>query len=424
MKESANELKKISLQLHKKYKGKIQTIGKMKINYNDLKIYYTPGVAYPCLEISKNNLLSYDYTNRGNNVAIVTNGTRILGLGKIGPEAGMPVMEGKALLMKKFGALDAVPLAIDAKTENEIVNFVKMVSPSFGIINIEDIEMPLSLKVVKRLRKEVKIPIFYDDSDGTAIVVRAALINALKFVKKDIKKVKIVINGSGAAGIGIANLLIDSGIKNIIMCDTAGIVYKGRKENMNEFKVELSKKTNKELKKGLLEDAVDEADVLIGASTKGVFSSSLIKKMNKKAIVFAIANPDPEIDYYAAKNAGAEIVATGRSDFPNQINNFIAFPGVLRGLLETRASNINTEILISASNALASLINKKELSEINIIPKFKNEAATIEITTAIAKEVAKIAIKTHSATKKTSAKEIENKIKKMFLEYEKIERNL
>ncbi len=422
-KKDTDQLKDISLKLHKKYTGKIQTIGKMKIEYKDLKIYYTPGVAYPCLEISRKPELSYDYTNRENSVAIVTNGTRILGLGKIGPEAGMPVMEGKALLMKKFGSLDAVPLAIDAHTEEEIVAFVKMITPSFGIVNIEDIEMPLSLKVVRRLRQEANIPIFYDDSDGTGIVARAALINAAKLVKKDIRKMKIVINGTGAAGIGIASLLISSGINNIIMCDTAGIIYKGRKENMNEFKTEIAEKTNLKLQKGSLDDAVKDADTLIGVSTKGAFSKQLIQKMNKDAIVFALANPFPEINYYEAKEAGAAIVATGRSDFPNQINNFIAFPGALRGLLETRASKINSDILIAASDALANLASEavRRNDTERIIPKFDSESATIKITTAVAREVAKAAIKTGASRKKISPSEIEKKINKLFSNYRKIE---
>ncbi len=422
-KKDIDQLKDISLKLHKKYTGKIQTIGKMKIDYNDLKIYYTPGVAYPCLEISRKPELSYDYTNRENSVAIVTNGTRILGLGKIGPEAGMPVMEGKALLMKKFGSLDAVPLAIDAHTEEEIVAFVKMITPSFGIVNIEDIEMPLSLKVVRRLRQEANIPIFYDDSDGTGIVARAALINAAKLVKKDIRKMKIVINGTGAAGIGIASLLISSGINNIVMCDTAGIIYKGRKENMNEFKTEIAEKTNLKLQKGSLDDAVKDADTLIGVSTKGAFSKQLIQKMNKDAIVFALANPFPEINYYEAKEAGAAIVATGRSDFPNQINNFIAFPGALRGLLETRASKINSDILIAASDALANLASEavRRNDTERIIPKFDSESATIKITTAVAREVAKAAIKTGASRKKISPSEIEKKINKLFSNYRKIE---
>ncbi len=422
-KKDTNELKNISLRLHKKYTGKIQTIGKMKIGYEDLKIYYTPGVAYPCLEISRKPESSYDYTNRGNSVAIVTNGTRILGLGKIGPEAGMPVMEGKALLMKKFGALDAVPLAINAQTEDEIVDFVKKIAPSFGIVNIEDIEMPLSLKVVRRLRKEADIPIFYDDSDGTGIVARAALINAAKLVKKDIKKMRIVINGTGAAGIGIANLLLSSGINNIVMCDTAGIIYKGRKENMNEFKIEISKKINPKLQKGSLEDAAEGADALIGVSTKDAFSKQLIQKMNKDAIVFALANPFPEINYYEAKEAGAAIVATGRSDFPNQINNFIAFPGALRGLLETRSDKINNDILIAASDALADLaleaVQRNDTER--IIPKFDSESATIKITTMVATEVARAAIKTGAGKKKVLPSEIGKKIKKLFSNYRKIE---
>ncbi|MCL4383336.1 MAG: NADP-dependent malic enzyme [Candidatus Micrarchaeaceae archaeon] len=419
-----DELKKISLIKHKKYRGKIQIIGKMKIKYSDLKIYYTPGVAYPCLEIAKNKNLSYEYTNRGNNVAIVTNGSRILGLGSIGPEAGMPVMEGKALLMKKFGAIDAIPLAINAEKENEIINFVKMIEPSFGAINIEDIQMPMSLRIVHKLRQELKIPVFYDDSDGTGIVARAALINAVKLVNKDINKISIVINGSGAAGLGIANILINSGIKNIIMCDTSGIIYKGRKENMNEFKKEISEKTNQNLKKGKIEDAVDGADVLIGASTKNAFSKELIQKMNHKAIVFALANPIPEISYNDAKNAGAAIVATGRSDFPNQINNFIAFTGILRGLLDVHAKTINNSMLIKASDALAGIIKNRELNSEYIIPKFKDEKTTINITAAIANEVAKEAMKIKATAIRINMGEILKRTEELFKNYDKIEKDL
>lgn len=424
MNNNMDEIKKISLIKHKKYRGKIQMIGKMKINYDDLKIYYTPGVAYPSLEIAKNKKLSYEYTNRGNTVAIVTNGTRILGLGNIGPEAGMPVMEGKAVLMKKFGAIDAIPLAVNLQTEEEIVNFVKAIEPSFGAINIEDIQMPMSLRIVNRLRQELKIPVFYDDSDGTAIVAKAALINALKVVKKDINKINIVINGSGAAGLGISKLLINSGINNIIMCDTSGIIYKDRKEDMNEFKEYISKKTNKNLKKGVLIDAVKDADVLIGASAKNAFSKELIKNMADNPIVFALANPIPEIDYYAAKNAGAAVVATGRSDFPNQINNFIAFTGVLRGLLDTRAKAVNNEMLIGASNALAMLIKSNELNSENIIPKFKDEKSTMAITIAIADEIAKQAVKTKAAAKIITKKEILKNTKELFEKYNKLEKNL
>lgn len=416
--------KEISLMKHKKYKGKIQIIGKMKLNYNDLKVYYTPGVAYPCLEIAKDKKLSYQYTNRGNTIAIITNGSRILGLGDIGPEAGMPVMEGKAILMKKFGAIDAVPLAVNLQTEQEIINFVKAIEPSFGAINIEDIKMPMSLRIVNKLRQQLKIPVFYDDSDGTAIVVRAALINALKVVKKDINKINIVINGTGAAGIGISKLLINSGVKNIIMCDTSGIIYNKRKENMNEFKEYISHKTNKKMKKGTLMDAVKNADVLIGASAKNAFSKELIKEMADKSIVFALANPIPEIDYYEAKKAGATVVATGRSDFPNQINNFIAFAGVLRGILNIHATSVNNEMFIGASNALAMTIKNSEINSENIIPKFKDENSTVRITIAVANEVAKQAIKTKVATLKNNEKQNIKEMKELFKKYNKLEKYL
>ncbi len=416
--------RKISLIKHEKYKGKIQIIGKMKLNYDDLKIYYTPGVAYPCLEIAKNKKLSYQYTNRGNMIAIITNGSRILGLGDIGPEAGMPVMEGKAILMKKFGAIDAVPLAVNLQTEQEIISFVKAIEPSFGAINIEDIKMPMSLRIVNKLRQQLKIPVFYDDSDGTAIVVRAALINALKVVKKDINKINIVINGTGAAGIGISKLLINSGFKNIIMCDTSGIIYNKRKQNMNEFKEYISQKTNKEMKKGTLMDANKNADVLIGASAKNVFSKELIGEMADKSIVFALSNPIPEIDYYEAKKAGALVVATGRSDFPNQINNFIAFAGVLRGILNIHANTITNEMLIGASNALAMIIKDSEINSENIIPKFKDETSTMKITIAVANEVAKQAVKTKATTQKNNEKQNIKEMKELFKKYNKLEKCL
>ncbi|MDE1811223.1 MAG: NADP-dependent malic enzyme, partial [Candidatus Micrarchaeota archaeon] len=336
---NGDKLKAEAIEAHRRKRGKIEIIGKVAVGgTRDLAMYYTPGVAYACLEINKNKELSYEYTNRANSIAIVTDGTRILGLGNIGPEAGMPVMEGKSLLLKKYGGVDATPIAVGSTDEQEIIKFIKMLAPTYGAINLEDLETPKAIKVLRALEADLPIPIFHDDSYGTAIVTYAGLKNALKLVGKRIGSIKIVINGAGSAGYGISKLLHFAGARNIITCDREGSIYKGRGSHMNVVKEEIAEYTNKDSVKGSLVEVVRGADVLIGVSSRGEFTAEMIKSMSGKPIVFALANPDPEIDYDVARGAGAEIVATGRSGIPNQVNNMLAFPGVFRGLLDTRSS--------------------------------------------------------------------------------------
>src|SRR3989344_5927591 len=324
-----------SLALHEKLKGKLEIKSKMPVDSMKLlSLFYTPGVAEVSREIFKNKNRVYDLTNKWNSVAIITDGTRVLGLGKVGPEAALPVMEGKAILFKQFGNVDAVPLCIKAKTAAEIVNFAEMVSPTFGGINIEDIETPKCFEIYERLLEKLDIFVFHDDRQGTAIVTLAGLINALKVVGKKHESAKVVIGGAGAAGIGIAELLVEYGFKNIILVDSSGIIYEGRKENMNKYKEKIAGMTNKNKTKGKIEDALAAADVLIGAiGIENSISEEMVRRMNKNQIVFALTNPNPEIYPDAAKKAGAKVIGTGRSDFPNQINNSLAFPGVFRGAL-------------------------------------------------------------------------------------------
>jgi len=347
-----------SLALHEKLKGKLEIKSKMPVDSMKLlSLFYTPGVAEVSREIFKNKNRVYDLTNKWNSVAIITDGTRVLGLGKVGPEAALPVMEGKAILFKQFGNVDAVPLCIKAKTAAEIVNFAEMVSPTFGGINIEDIETPKCFEIYERLLEKLDIFVFHDDRQGTAIVTLAGLINALKVVGKKHESAKVVIGGAGAAGIGIAELLVEYGFKNIILVDSSGIIYEGRKENMNKYKEKISRLTNKSKVKGKMEDALVGADVLIGTiGIENSISEEMVRKMNKNQIVFALTNPNPEIYPDAAKKAGAKVIGTGRSDFPNQINNSLAFPGVFRGALDVRARKINTKMQIAAALALAGMV--------------------------------------------------------------------
>jgi len=347
-----------SLALHEKLKGKLEIKSKMPIDsMKMLSLFYTPGVAEVSREIFKNKNRVYDLTNKGNSVAIITDGTRVLGLGKIGPEAALPVMEGKAILFKQFGNVDAFPLCIKAKTADEIVSFAEMVSPTFGGINIEDIETPKCFEIYERLSEKLDIFVFHDDRHGTAIVVLAGLINALKVVGKKHESAKVVIGGAGAAGLGIAELLVEYGFKNIILVDSSGIIYEGRKENMNKYKEKIAGMTNKNKTKGKIEDALAGADVLIGAiGIENSISEEMVRRMNKNQIVFALTNPNPEIYPDAAKKAGAKVIGTGRSDFPNQINNSLAFPGVFRGALDVRARKINTKMQIAAAQALAGMV--------------------------------------------------------------------
>lgn len=372
-------MRKEALNFHKGLKGKIAIVPKVDIKTRrELSLAYTPGVAYPCVEIAKDKKKVYKYTIKSNTVAVVTDGSAVLGLGDIGAEAALPVMEGKAVLFKRFGGIDAFPICLATKDVDEIVEIVKLIAPVFGGINLEDISAPRCFDIEKRLIDELDIPVMHDDQHGTAIVVLAALINALKITKKD-RGVRIAISGAGAAGIAVAKILLNCGFKNIILCDRAGIIYRGRKENMNKYKIEISKKTNKERIRGSLADAMKGADVFIGVSTPGIVSKEMIRSMNKNPIVFAMANPVPEIMPNEAKKAGAAVIATGRSDFPNQINNVLAFPGVFKGALKTR-TKITDEIKIAAAYALAKSI--KPTKE-KIIPSVFDKGVADSVARAV-----------------------------------------
>ena len=362
------DYRKESLRLHGEWKGKIEVISSVPVKTKeDLSLAYTPGVAEPCLAIQKDVDLSYTLTRRGNLVAVITDGTAVLGLGDIGPEAGMPVMEGKCVLFKTFGNVDAFPLCIRSKDVDEIVHTIKLLAGSFGGVNLEDISAPRCFEIERRLKEECDIPIFHDDQHGTAIVTLAAMINALKIVKKDIKDISVVVNGSGAAGIAITKLLMSMGLRKVILCDTKGAIYEGR-EGLNPIKEEMAKISNLDKIKGSLEDVIKGADVFIGVSVANMVTKEMVKSMAKDPIIFAMANPVPEIMPEDAKEAGAKVVGTGRSDFPNQINNVLAFPGIFRGALDVRARDINDEMKIAAAQAIASLVSDEELNPDYVIP--------------------------------------------------------
>ena len=361
---------KESLRLHGEWKGKIEVKATVPVKTSeDLSLAYTPGVAQPCLEIQKDINKSYDLTRRWNLCAVVTDGSAVLGLGDIGPEAGMPVMEGKCVLFKSFGDVDAFPLCIKSKDVDVIAETVYLISGSFGGINLEDIAAPRCFEIERKLKEKCDIPIFHDDQHGTAIITLAGLLNALKVVGKKKEDVKIVTSGAGSAAIAIVKLLLSAGFKNIVMTDRRGIIYKGRKEGMNWIKEEMAEETNLEGQTGSLADALAGADVFIGVSAPGLVTKEMVKSMNKDAIIFACANPTPEIFPDEAKEAGAAVIATGRSDFPNQINNVLAFPGIFRGTFDVRASDINEAMKMAASQALAGLVSDEELSAEYIIPK-------------------------------------------------------
>jgi malate dehydrogenase (oxaloacetate-decarboxylating) len=384
------DYRKESLRLHGEWKGKLEVISKVPVaSKEDLSLAYTPGVAEPCLAIQKDVNKSYDLTRRWNLVAVVTDGTAVLGLGDIGPEAGMPVMEGKCVLFKTFGGVDAFPLCIRSKDVDEIVNTVKLLAGSFGGVNLEDISAPRCFEIERRLKKECDIPIFHDDQHGTAVVTLAAMLNALKLTKKDISNIEVVVNGSGAAGIAVTRLLMAMGLKKVILCDTKGAIYEGR-DNLNAEKAEMAKISNFEKKKGSLKDVIVGADVFIGLSAAGMVTKEMVKTMAKDPIIFAMANPTPEIMPDEAKEAGASVVGTGRSDFPNQINNVLAFPGIFRGALDVRASDINDEMKIAAAKAIASLVSDDELNANYVIPAPFDP----RVAGCVAKAVAEAAVRT------------------------------
>lgn len=361
-------LKEKALNAHSEWKGKIEVISRAPVaTKEDLTIAYSPGVAEPCLAIQQDVNLSYEYTRRWNMVAVVTDGTAVLGLGDIGPEAGMPVMEGKCVLFKTFGDVDAFPLCIRSKNVDDIVNTVRLLAGSFGGVNLEDISAPRCFEIEKKLKEVCDIPIFHDDQHGTAIVTVAGMLNALKIVKKDISDVQIVVNGAGASAIAVTKLLMAMGLKKVVLCDTKGAIYEGR-DNLNPVKEEMARITNFDRKKGSLKEVIAGADVFIGLSAAGMVTKEMVKTMAKDPIIFAMANPTPEIMPEEALEAGAKVVGTGRSDYPNQINNVLAFPGVFRGTFDVRASDINDAMKIAAAKAIASLVSEEELNPEYVIP--------------------------------------------------------
>ncbi len=380
-----------SLKKHYEWKGKVEVICRAPLETrDDLSLAYTPGVAQPCLEIQKDVDKSYELTRRSNLVAVVTDGTAVLGLGDIGPEAGMPVMEGKCALFKAFGDVDAVPLCIRSKKVEDIVNTVKLLAGSFGGVNLEDISAPRCFEIENQLKECCDIPIFHDDQHGTAVVTLAAMLNALKVVGKKLDEIRVVTSGAGAAGIAIIKLLISMGLKDVVLCDRNGAIYKGRPEGMNPMKDEMAEITNKQMRKGSLEEVIKGADVFIGVSAPGCVTPEMVKSMADKPILFPMANPTPEIMPDLAKEAGAAVVGTGRSDFPNQINNVLAFPGIFRGALDVRASDINDAMKIAAAKAIASFVTDDKLSADYIIPSALDKS----VAQAVAKAVAQAAKET------------------------------
>ena len=377
--------KEFALKQHEEWKGKIEVISRASIETpEELSVAYTPGVAEPCLKISEDVDLSYKYTRRGNMVAVVTDGTAVLGLGDIGPEAGMPVMEGKCALFKAFGDVDAFPLCVRSKDVDEIVKTVSLLAGSFGGVNLEDISAPRCFEIERKLKECCDIPIFHDDQHGTAVVTAAALINALKVVGKKLEEVKVVTSGAGAAGIAIIKLLVSLGLKNVVMCDRQGAIYEGR-ENLNAEKMEMARISNRNKEKGTLQEVLKGEDVFIGVSAPGTVTEEMVQNMAKDPILFPMANPVPEIMPELAKKAGAAVVGTGRSDFPNQINNVLAFPGIFRGALDVRASDINDEMKVAAAYAIAGLVQEEELTPEYIIPNPFDKRVAKAVAEAVAK---------------------------------------
>lgn len=396
-------LREEALHMHQVHKGKLESKSKVQVrNAKDLSLAYSPGVAEPCKVIYDKPETVYDYTMKGNMVAVVTDGTAVLGLGNIGPEAALPVMEGKAVLFKCFAGVDAFPICLNTTDVDKIVETVKLLEPNFGGVNLEDIAAPNCFEVEERLKKETNIPIFHDDQHGTAIVTAAGLLNALKVVKKDLSEIKVVANGAGAAGIAIIKLLYHFGVRDIIMCDSKGAIYDGRPFGMNDIKAQVAKFTNRNREEGSLENVIKGADVFIGVSVAGALTKEMVQTMNENSIIFAMANPVPEIMPDEAKQAGATVIGTGRSDFPNQVNNVLAFPGIFRGALDVRATHINEKMKVAAVKAIADLISEKELHADYVIPG----PFDVRVAPAVAAAVAKAAMETGVARIKVDPEEI------------------
>ncbi|MGG3941287.1 malic enzyme-like NAD(P)-binding protein [Peribacillus psychrosaccharolyticus] len=405
-------LREEALHMHRIHKGKLETVSKVAVqNAQDLSLAYSPGVAEPCKEIYDKPETVYDYTMKGNTVAVVTDGTAVLGLGNIGPEASLPVMEGKAVLFKSFAGVDAFPICLKTTDVDKIIETVKLLEPTFGGINLEDIAAPNCFEIEERLKKETNIPVFHDDQHGTAIVTVAGLVNALRIVGKNMTEIKVVASGAGAAGIAIIKLLYHYGVRDIIMCDSKGAIFEGRTYGMNGVKDQIAKVTNRNRVEGSLEEVIQSADVFIGVSVAGALSERMVASMNVDPIIFAMANPDPEIMPDTAKAAGAKVVGTGRSDFPNQVNNVLAFPGIFRGALDVRATHINEEMKIAAVEAIAGLINPDELHADYVIPAPFDPRVAPEVAAA----VAKAAMETGVARLQVDPEVIKEKTRKLAL---------
>ncbi|WLR50198.1 malic enzyme-like NAD(P)-binding protein [Bacillus tianshenii] len=401
-----------ALHIHRVNGGKLEVKAKVPVkNARDLSLAYSPGVAEPCKEIYENKERVYDYTMKGNMVAVVSDGTAVLGLGNIGPEASLPVMEGKAVLFKSFAGVDAFPICLNTNDVDEIVETVKRLEPTFGGINLEDIAAPNCFEIENRLKRETNIPVFHDDQHGTAIVTLAGLVNALKIVQKSESDIKVVMNGAGAAGIAIMKLLRSYGVRDIIMCDSKGAIFEGRSYGMNDMKEQIAKRTNLQKIEGSLEDVIKEADVFIGVSVEGALTQKMVESMNNNPIIFAMANPVPEIMPEDAKAAGAMVVGTGRSDFPNQVNNVLAFPGIFRGALDAYATHINEEMKIAAVQAIAELISEDELSSDYVIPA----PFDTRVAPAVAAAVAKAAVETGVARRTVSPEQVAEKTRRLTM---------
>lgn len=395
-----------ALHIHRVNQGKLESKSKVPVrNARDLSLAYSPGVAEPCKEIYDDKSKVYEYTMKGNTVAVVTDGTAVLGLGNIGPEAALPVMEGKAVLFKSFAGVDAFPVCLDTTDIDKIIETVKLLEPNFGGVNLEDIAGPNCFAIEERLKRETNIPVFHDDQHGTAIVTLAGLVNALKLLNKSMSKAKVVVNGAGAAGIAIIKLLDRFGVKDIVLCDSKGAIYEGRSEGMSDVKSNIARMTNRDRKQGALKEVIRDMDVFIGVSVEGVLSKEMVESMNEDPVIFAMANPVPEIMPEEAKEAGAKVIGTGRSDYPNQVNNVLAFPGIFRGALDARATHINEDMKVAAVHAIASLIEAEELKDDYVIPAPFDP----RVAPAVAASVARAAMETGVARKKVNPQQVAEK---------------